>query len=443
MPTVAYHTLGCKVNQYETEKTREALESAGFATVSFGSAADAYIINTCAVTEAADSKSRTAVRRALRLNPDAFVVVTGCYSQLEPARVRAIEGVDLIVPNEEKELAPERVIARFARPSPPAPLPRRERGAAPSPPAPLPHRERGAVRPRVRTRAVVKVQDGCDHFCSYCIVPFARPRKYSRKIEDVTAEIEALAAFGYAEVVLTGIRLGAYADGDARLPQLVLRAAQVDGIRRIRLSSVEPWEVDDALLDVLTHPKVCRHLHIPLQSGDDRILAAMNRPYSARGYLGLIERVRARIDGVGITTDVIAGFPGETDQSHENTCGVVRQAGFSRLHVFRYSPRKRTRACSLPAQIDSATKRRRAEELSELGRMAVMEFAGRFVGTVLDVLVEGRSRGTNQLMGFADNYVRVHLDPADSVVSGEIVRVRVTGVDQDGNACGCIEDWRR
>ena len=437
---IAYHTLGCKVNQYETEKTREALECAGFETVPFSSPADAYVINTCSVTSVADGKSRSAVRRALRLNPDAFVIVAGCYAELEPDAIRAIEGVDLVLPNDEKDSIAERVIARF---SPhPGPL---SRGTM-------------ELRPRTRSRAVVKVQDGCDQFCSYCIVPHARSRKWSRPVGEVIAEVRALAGFGYKEVVLTGIRLGAYGSAEQEgsglqvrgtasgttcpgrsrvsdLPELIREVSAIDGIERVRLSSIEPWEVDDALLDAIDSPKVCRHLHVPLQSGDDDVLRRMNRPYTSAEYREIVSRVREMIPGIGITTDVIAGFPGETDTAFENTCRVIEDAGFSRLHVFRYSARSRTPAASMPEQVPPDVKKLRADRLIELGASAMQRFASSLVGETLDVLVETQAKLSNHVSGFTDNYVETRF-PGDASLKGAIVRVRIAGVDGDGVVSG-------
>jgi threonylcarbamoyladenosine tRNA methylthiotransferase MtaB len=480
---IAYHTLGCKVNQYETEKIRESLERAGFETVAFDSPADACVINTCTVTSVADAKSRAAIRRAHRANPNALVVVTGCYAELEPDAIRALDGIDLVVPNGEKEAIPERVIARFAaggewkvesgkpgqseEPTPQSAIgipyspfrnpqsairipysPFRNPQSAiriPYSPFRIPH---SAIRiphspfpiPRLRTRAMVKVQDGCDHFCSYCVVPYARRGKSSRPLDDVLAEVRALAEFGYREIVLTGIRLGAYAQKSevrsaksegSGLPKLVRAVAAVDGIERVRLSSVEPWEVDKALLDAMRQPKVCRHLHIPLQSGDDEVLARMNRPYTAAQYLRIVSRVREAIPGIGITTDVMVGFPGETEEAFANTRRLIDEIGFSRLHVFRYSPRKRTAAASMPDQIPAQVKKRRAQNLIELGNNAMRLFAESIVGQTVEVLVERRSRRPNQLIGFTDNYVEVGF-PGDVALAGRIVGVRIVGVDQDG-----------
>lgn len=427
MPTIAYHTLGCKVNQYETEQIRQSLEGAGFKTVPFSSRADAYLINTCSVTSVADAKSRAAVRKALRLNPDAFVVVAGCYAVLAPAQIRSIEGVGLVVAYEEKETIAERLTAHFGITD---------------------NHQSATARPRMRTRAVVKVQDGCDQFCAYCVIPYARVGRRSRQLNDVIDELKSLADFGYKEIVLAGIRLGSYENNEFRLPELITQAAGIDGIERIRLSSIEPWEVGDELLDVMDNPKVCRHLHIPLQSGDSDVLSRMNRPYDSKEYNRIIERVRDRIDGVGITTDVMVGFPGETDREFANTCAMIERVDFSRLHVFRYSPRPRTIAAAMPDQVDAETKKMRAEKLAELGKQAMTRFASSHIDKTLEVLAETASvvsgtcsRNTGnapkQLAGLADNYVSVTF-PGDASYKGKIVRVKIVGLDNEGNAVGIM-----
>lgn len=422
MPTIAYNTLGCKVNQYETEKIREKLERAGFTTVPFSSPADAYVINSCSVTGVADSKSRAAIRRAIRQNPHAYVVATGCYVDLEPGLAESMDGIDLLAPTDEKHTIPDRLIAHFGR-------------------SQIANQKSQIPRPRLRTRAVVKVQDGCDQFCSYCVIPYARSRKWSRPVDEVIGEVEALAARGYKEIVLTGIRLGSYADQRSGLADLVLAVAEVDGVERVRLSSVEQWEITDALLEALGHSKICRHVHVPLQSGDDDVLRQMNRPYTSTAYLGLVRRVRELMPGVGITTDVIVGFPGETDEAFANTCRMIEQASFSRLHVFRYSPRKRTPAGTMPDQVDDRIKKLRADILAEMGRNAARRFAESQVGNILDVLVESRNRAEEtgkHLTGFADNYIEVCLSGENSLV-GSIVPVEITGVDQDGRAIGRLK----
>lgn len=419
MPTIAYYTLGCKVNQYETERYRRDLEVAGFRIVPFNSHADVYVVNTCSVTAAADSKSRAAVRRAIKSNRNALIVVTGCYAELEAAQLKNISAKILTVSNSEKDAlsalisaqfdsAVETTISELGQVSPNSP-------------------------PRLRTRAIVKVQDGCDQFCSYCVIPYARPCKPSRSFEDVLSEVQDLTNHGYKEVVLTGIRLGSYgttqSSESSRLPELISLVSTINGIGRIRLSSIEPWEVSDALLEAMQSPKVCRHLHIPLQSGDDDTLLAMNRPYTAAQYIQIVDRVRRAISGIAVTTDVIVGFPGETEQAFANTRSLVDAIGFSRLHVFRFSPRKRTSAASLPDHVSADEKKRRAEEISDLGTITQRRFASSLIGQSLEVLVE-KGVGTRHLVGFSDNYVETHFH-GDLSLQGKIVRVKIEAADHN------------
>lgn len=416
-PTIAYYTLGCKVNQYETEKTRQALESAGFVTVPFGSPADVCLINTCSVTTVADSKSRSAIRRARKANPDAWIVVTGCYSELDPAAISRVTDVGLIVPNEDKESIPDLIAARF--------------GASIA-------RDTAVVSiPRVRTRAVVKVQDGCDNFCSYCIIPYARSVVSSRSMDEVAAEAESLADSGYKEIVLAGIRLGRFESGSQRLPDLVWRVSQIEGIQRIRLSSIEPWEVDDRMVEAMQMPKVCRHVHIPLQSGDDRILAAMNRHYTASDFIAKADMLRAAVPGIGITTDVIVGFPGENDEAFANTTRVVERVRFSRVHVFRYSARKRTAAAEMPGQTAHDVKTSRAGELAEVAQRLAVEFAQEHVGQTMEVLVESQTEKPGELAGYTDNYIRTRFQ-GPSRLKGSIVQVTITEAFEDGEAIGVL-----
>ncbi len=427
MPKIAYYTLGCKVNQYETEKIRESLEKAGFPTVSFNSSADVYIINTCSVTAIADSKSRSVVRKALVYNPKACIIVTGCYAELEHQSLQEIVGAGVVVENAQKESIVKLVTAKFEQHS----IISYEHAK------PIDTNLPAKSRPRSRTRAVVKVQDGCDQYCSYCIIPYARSIRYSRTLSDVIQEIQALARSGYKEIVLTGIRLGSYgqnspgdSQGRVSLPDLIRAAVDIAGIERIRLSSIEPWEVDSALLDVMQSDKVCRHLHIPLQSGDDQILLSMNRPYTTNNYRKTIEQVRRRVPDIGITTDVIVGFPGETERAFDNTRLLVEEIGFSRLHVFRYSARPKTPAASLPGQVPPATRKSRSEALIELGLAGMRGFAASLMGKSAQVLVEKYLPGSNQLVGFTDNYVETRFT-GDPSLRGQIVTVRIVAIDQN------------
>jgi threonylcarbamoyladenosine tRNA methylthiotransferase MtaB len=402
MPTAAYYTLGCKVNQYETEKIRAQLEGIGFATVGFASPADVYIVNSCTVTGSADSKSRRAIRQAVKHNPDAFVIATGCYAELKPTDVAEIEGVDLVVGNDDKDSIAERVLARFP-------------GLKPN--------GSSRVQPRTRTRAIVKVQDGCSQFCAYCAVPYARSREWSRPISEVVDEISALAGFGYKEVVLTGIRLGSYSHG---LAGLIEAAAAIDGIERVRLSSIEVWEITDELLGAMAaSPKVCRHLHVPLQSGDAGVLESMRRPYTPQMYAGTVGKARKTLPGLGLTTDVIVGFPGEDTEAFDRSYRFVREVGFSRLHVFRYSARPGTAAVDLPGQVAESDKTARSEMMMARGEELAREFALDLVGKTMPVLAE--SKRTELLSGFTDNYVEVQF-AGDNRLRGSIVPVRIDRV---------------
>jgi len=405
LPTATFYTLGCKVNQYETEKIREKMEAYGFQTVAFPGPADVLVVNTCTVTSTADGKSRGAIRRAARISPGAIVVVTGCGAELDPVSFSRIEGVDLVVGNARKLEIAERIAARFAG---------------------LCGNGNRPVRPRSRTRAIVKVQDGCDQFCSYCTIPLARSQRMSRRLGEVVDEIRTLADFGYKEIVLTGIRLGSYSDEDSMgLSELVLAAAEVDGIERVRLSSVEVWEISAPLVQALRHPKVCRHLHVPLQSGDDGILKAMRRPYTAAQYAETVEAVRSAVPGLALTTDVMVGFPGESEEAFRRTREFVERIRFSRLHVFRYSARPNTRAATLAGQVRAEVSQRRSRELIAVGERLSEDFARRLVGKTVNVLVETRRREAGVLCGLTDNYVQVEFEGPEGL-RGQIVPVRIT-----------------
>jgi threonylcarbamoyladenosine tRNA methylthiotransferase MtaB len=432
LPTAAFYTLGCKVNQYETEKIREEMESLGFQTVPYPGPADVIVVNSCTVTGTADAKSRAAVRRAIKRNPDAVVVATGCSVELDPHTFAQIEGVDVVVPNAEKAEIAERVAARFADLCPETcfgtKTKSRSIGDDQGFGTKTGSRSIGVngPRPRLRTRALVKVQDGCNQFCAYCAVPLARPNLMSRELEDIEAEVRSLADFGYKEVVLTGIRLGSYSTESAGLPELVSAAAKTEGIERVRLSSIEVWEITPALIEALKHPKVCRHLHVPLQSGSDGVLKAMGRPYDAETYRRTVHEVRQSVDGLGVTTDVMVGFPGETEEDFRRTYELVEEVRFSRLHVFRYSARPGTRAAKMADQTAPAVKERRSAELIRLGERLSGEFAASMAGKVLSVLVERRRSRASLLSGLTDNYVEVEFAGPDCL-RGEIARVKVTG----------------
>jgi len=438
---VAFFTLGCKVNQQETAALQELFRGRGYEIVGFECPAEVYIINTCTVTHLADHKSRQMIRRAVSRRscpagpggspaPDrggaAVIAAVGCYAQMAPEEALSL-GVDVLVGTQERgrivDLV-EQAVGREAGKEGNTVFPVSE--AAGFEELPLP-------RPRNRTRAFLKIEDGCDQYCSFCIVPFARGAVRSLRPELALRRLEELLAAGFREVVLTGVHTSAYGRdlGEGiNLASLLRKLLQLPGEFRLRLSSVEPAEVPEELLDLLAAPRICRHLHLPLQSGDDGILELMGRPYRTADYADLFQRLQERLPGVAIAADVMAGFPGETDLCFENTCRFIASLPFRDLHVFKYSPRPGTRAAEMPGQVAPAAKEERSGRLRRLADEQAAAFAGRFTGKTLPVLVERRARPSpgqpGCWEGLSDNYLRV-VFPAQggSDLQGRLIPVRV------------------
>lgn len=430
MATAAFYTLGCKVNQTETAALQHLLEQAGYRTVSFDGTADVYVINTCTVTHLGDRKSRQMIRRARRTNPDAVLVVTGCYAQVSPDDVMEIPEVDLVIGTHSRHRLPELVQeAKKGRLNCVAPLEEKQGFES------LPARQSGE-----RTRAFLKVQEGCRQFCSYCIVPYARGPLYSRPPEEAAAEAARLAEQGFREIVLSGVHLGSYGidlPGEIALSDLLRQLVPIEGIRRIRISSIEPTEITPDLLDVMMeYPVVCRHLHIPLQSGDDTVLQRMNRKYDAAEFIQMVRWLRAQIPGIALTTDVMVGFPGETDEQFRHTMDAVQKSEFSRIHVFKYSPRKGTPAATFANQVPAPVKEERSKRLTALGEELAAAFARRFIGQTVHVLFEEKAEG-GELAGLTEHYVRVTAPAAEHFL-GELVPVRLTA-ERDGGLSGTIQ----
>jgi len=418
---IAFHTLGCKVNQYETQKMVESFQARGFDVVDFDERADVYIINSCTVTHTADSKSRQAARNAWHRNPQALVVLAGCYAETSPDASAGIEGVSLVLGNRGKDDIADRVLDHLS--------PEFVATLAPG---------KSETTRSERTRATIKIQDGCDQYCSYCAVPFARSTMYSRPRAEVQAELADLAGRGFREIVLTGIRLGRYQDEDgASLTDIVRIAAETPGIERVRLSSIELTDVPEGLIDLMArNRRVCRHLHIPLQSGDAGVLKRMNRPYTPEEFLSFVEQARALVPGLAVTTDIMVGFPGETVEEFESSRRFFERVRFSRAHVFRYSPRPRTAASRLPDDVPAAEKGRRSRALIQLAEKHADEFARCIIGEAVPVLVEGKHTEDKLRSGFTDNYIRVEFEADDHLV-GDIVDVEVHSVSR-GRARGTI-----
>lgn len=420
--TVAFATLGCKVNQYETEALAEQFVRRGYEVVPFGEPADVYVVNTCTVTHIGDKKSRQLIRRARRANPKAFIVATGCYAQVAPEEVEAV-GVDLVVGTRGREHLAELVDERLGKRDGP-------RRAVQEFDAACAFEELPISRTAGRARAYIKVQEGCRDFCTYCIVPYARGPLRSRPAERVLEEAARLTANGYVEIVLTGTHLGAWGrdlPGAPYLAELVARVAEVPGLLRLRLSSIEPLEITPALIDLMASSAViCPHLHIPLQSGDDEILRRMGRRYTTREYALLVEHARSRIRDLAVTTDVMVGFPGETEEQFARSLAFVRRTAFSGLHVFKYSPRRGTPAATFSGQVPAKVKEKRSDVMLALDAELRREFASRYAGRTVEVLVEECVDGRAE--GLTGNYLRVSFpaekDQGERSLIGRLVPVR-------------------
>ncbi len=403
MKTAAFATLGCKVNFYETEALIDLFSRAGYAITDFNDPADLYIINTCTVTHLSDRKCRQLIRRARRQSPKAIIAVTGCYAQVFPQKLAQIPEVNLMVGTHSRQEFPRLV----EEASPEAKLemvyPYEE-----SPPF-----ERISYRAnRSRTRAFLKVQEGCEQYCNYCIVPLARGPARSAPLRDVLVEARNIADAGYREVVVTGIRLGIYEDKEegiklGGLLKEIEKAAPT--LERIRLSSLEPSDFDKELIHVIaSSPKICPHLHIPLQSGSDYILKKMNRPYNTEEYRELVQKLRQLIPHIALGTDVMVGFPGETAEHHRRSYDFLNEISFSRLHVFRFSPRPGTVAAEMEKPVDPRTREERWQEINALGEQMARRYREKFHGAEVKILVEkADSDGqTNYLEGFTAHYLR-------------------------------------
>ena len=420
--TVSFATLGCRLNQVDTRVLQTMLEARGFKTVDFDEPADVVVVNTCTVTARAEFSDRQMIRRAARVSPDATLVVTGCWAQTSPNEVAALSGVDLVVGNADKDRLPDLLEGAGAARTHVSDIKR----AKMSETAPV-------ARWHGRSRAFLKIQDGCQHRCAFCVVPLARGSSRSLDPKVVLDQARLLVDSGHLEIVLTGVDLGHY--GADLVPRTTLAAllrslVEIPGLRWVRLSSLLPAYFTPELIEMVTgSPVVAPHLHIPLQSGSARVLRLMRRPYDARMYRALIERLVAARPGLGLGADVIAGFPGESESDFAETMACVEALPFSYLHVFPYSPRKGTEAVGLGGELDQRTIARRSRALRELGRAKSDAFRRRLVGTAPDVLVlETRERATGALVGLTGNYVEVAFDGPDDLMR-TLPRVRVTGAD--------------
>ena len=401
--TVAFYTLGCKLNTYDTQWYAEQFVSGGYREVPFGEAADVTVVNTCTVTGQGDAQSRQALRKAHRMSPDGTVVAVGCYAQTDPDALVAMPEVDLVVGTAERTQLLDLVndTCSLGRT-----FVTRSRAKE--------FQDMDIYNFGGRARAFVKIQEGCNEFCSFCIIPFARGRSRSRALDRTVAQVEHMVEAGYGEVVLTGVHIGDYDADGRRLLDVLEAVEEIGGLQRFRVSSIEATFVTDAMIDFFaSSKKFCRHLHVPLQSGDDGILKAMRRPYTRAQYIALIEKLAHRVPDIGIGADVMVGFPGETDAAFQNTHDLIADGPMTYLHVFPYSPRGNTPASRLPDQVDAQVKKARGAMLRELGQQEVRTFQQRFLGRELPVLFENRRSGA-LLQGLTDNYIRVQAPGPDS-----------------------------
>jgi len=420
---VVFYTFGCKVNQYETQAMREIMKRAGFQIVPEGEKADVYIVNTCTVTGISDRKARKLIRHIHRLHPEAFIVVTGCYAERAMREIESIKGVGLVLRNREKGRIAERIAAALGIE------------------IDLPCEGKLQVeRFDGQTRAMVKVEDGCDSFCAYCIIPFVRGPVRSRPIDETVTEVERLVRAGHREIVVTGIHLGAYGKdwgGKPSLVDLLREIKGINGVERIRLSSLKPMDVTDDLIQLMSSdPKFAHHLHISLQSGSDRILKLMRRGYTAEQFAEIVRKARAAMPDIGITTDVIVGFPGESEEDFKTSYEFIEEMGFSRIHVFRFSPRQGTLAAKMPDKVPPSVIKRRSEEMIALSRKLMCQFAETLVGKRQKVLLE-EENGAGMLSGFTGNYVRAIIK-APSGMKGQMVEVLIKD-HKEGKVIGEIE----
>lgn len=405
-PSVAFMTLGCKVNQTESEALAQLFRNSGYEVVTSSEEADVVVVNTCTVTNTGDAKSRQVIRRMVKTHPDAFVVVMGCYAQTAPGEVLNIEGVDLVLGTQDRGKILE-LIAEVKQEKQPKSNVHAIWDAVQFEELPL-------MEGESRTRATLKIQEGCNKFCTYCIIPYARGPVRSRVPANAIAEAEKLVAAGYKEIVLTGIHTGSYGEDlgeEWNLARLVKGLASIKGLHRLRLSSIEPMEFTPELIEVIVEsPVVCPHLHIPLQCGSDAILARMKRPYSVEEFKDLIDKFNQLLPGTAITTDIIVGFPGETEEDFQNSLDFVRSCGFAGAHVFPYSKRKGTPAANYPDQVPNKIKEQRVKELMEVTKNSQEEYVRKFFGQTVEVLIE-RVSPEGVATGHTRNYIQVHLPP--------------------------------
>jgi len=426
MYKIAFDTFGCRLNQAETATLHDRFRARGYEVTGIVEEADLFVVNTCTLTSQAAAKCRRRIRSAIRRNPDACVAAIGCYAQTDAAALAQIEGLDYIVGTADKLRLAEIIDVPVKLPSPQ-----------------IIHAETttttftidGAGYYPSNTRANIKVQEGCDFVCAFCLIPRSRGRARSRQFDDIVREATMLAASGHRELVVTGVNIGTYRDGRYRLPDVLTALGDIDGLDRVRLSSIEPTTISDTIVRQMESGtgKLCPYLHVPLQSGDDGVLAAMRRRYTAAQYRGFIENAAARVPNLGLGTDVIVGFPGEDSHAFQRSAEVIQSLPYTHVHVFSFSARPRTSAYAMAGRVEPGVIRMRSEQMHRLAESRKAEYYAAQKNHRLRVLCETRGRGTTYY-GFADNYVRVRVN-SENDVRNKLIAVRATGVsiEESGN----------
>lgn len=420
MKTIAFHTLGCKVNTYESNAMLKIFNEAGYQEVDFKEIADVYVINTCTVTNTGDSKSRQMIRKAIRKNPQATVCVVGCYSQIAPEEIEQIEGVGVVLGTQHRKDIVKYVDEYLKTGKPVIKVDNVMN---------LKKFEDLNIDRFKNIRAFLKIQDGCNNFCTYCIIPYARGRVRSRDKDSVLNQAKTLVANGYVEIVLTGIHTAGYGEDldNYSFYDLLVDLVKIDGLKRLRISSIETSQISDEIINLIgSNDIIVDHLHIPLQSGCDATLKRMNRKYTTSQYLEKINKIRNYLPNIAFTTDVIVGFPGESDEEFEETYNFIKEVNYSELHVFPYSPRRNTPAAKMKDQVDDKIKHERVNRLLELSKELNRDFALKQIGKTLKVLFE--KRDGDYLVGHASDYLKVRVKTTDNLI-GEIVEVKINNYE--------------
>lgn len=421
---ISTFTLGCKVNQYETEAMAELFQSSGYEVVDHEDRADVYVINTCTVTSLGDKKSRQFIRRAKRTNPEAMIAVVGCYSQIAPDDVMAIEGVNLVLGTNDRKKIVEFIenMGSGEKISVVGDIMKvRE------------FEELEIDKVQDKTRAFLKIQEGCNKYCSYCIIPYARGPVRSRKLENIISEVKRLAENGFKEVVLTGIHVASYGKdlGEVGLLDVIKAVDEIEGIERIRLSSLEPTVITDDFIEAISKmDKFCNHFHLSLQSGSDSVLKRMNRKYTTDQYFEIVEKLNDKLDNPSMTTDIIVGFPGETDQEFQETFAFAEKVGFAKIHVFKYSPREGTPAAIMTGQVDPQVKSSRSEKLIALADKMESDYLDGHIGKTVKVLFEAYHESSDTYEGLTDHYIRVFVK-SDKNLIGKLENVQLLSCEGD------------